>query len=313
MKFYLSIVAFALLICVLQLGFQPEENITKVALGKKLFFDHILSRNYSISCASCHKPEFAFSDTAKFSRGVLGRIGKRNTPSAMNVVLVDKFFWDGRAATLEEQALAPIANPNEMDLPIDSAIGRLNRNLAYAKDFRQVFAMEPTAANLGAAIAAFERELETNGSDFDDWKFSDMQEAVSEAAKRGFQIFSTKGKCAQCHFGANHSTNEFKNIGLFDGRQLNDSGRYVVTKNPEDIGKFKTPGLRNVALTAPYMHNGMFKSLKEVIDFYNGPEKIIPNAIARDTSLARPLGLTDDEKVDLLAFLNALTDHPFKK
>lgn len=283
----------------------------KVELGKLLFSDPILSANRTISCASCHIPQFAFADTSRVSKGVEGRKGTRNTPSAMNLLLQRNFFWDGRATTLEEQALAPIENSDEMNLPIVLAISRLKKDARYNRYFKNLFGREPDAAALAEAIAGFESSLETSDSPFDNWKFSDDSTQISEAARRGFIVFNGKGKCSQCHFGSNFTQNDFRNIGLFDGRGLNDSGRAAVSKKKEDAGKFKTPALRNVALTAPYMHNGMLKTLRSVIDFYNDPAKVVPRAINRDTILAKPLGLTVREKRDLEAFLNSLTDKQF--
>jgi len=276
-----------------------------------LFFDPILSRDRTISCASCHKEEFAFADTSAVSLGVKGRKGKRNTPSAMNVLLQPHFFWDGRATTLEQQALMPIENPDEMDLPIGEAIKRLNSSARYKAYFRRLFNELPNQKNLAVALATFERTLETSASPFDDWRMNDNEEAVSLSAKRGFQIFNEKGKCIQCHFGPDFNNTEFRNIGLFDGKLLADSGRASVTSNAADLGRFKIGSLRNIALTAPYMHNGMFKTLEEVIEFYNHPDKIIPNSINRDPLMAKPLDLTDQDKQDLLAFLHSLTDKQF--
>ena len=280
------------------------------ALGKRLFSDPILSRNRTISCATCHQEAFAFADTTALSSGVFGRKGKRNTPSAMNVRLQASFFWDGRAATLEEQALMPIANPDEMDLPVDSAVARLNRSRTYRTLFQRVFGESPNKSNLAKALAEFERTLETN-SPLDDWRLNDNEEAVSESAKRGFALFNGKANCVQCHFGANFNNSEFRNIGLFDGKTLADSGRAAITKQAADLGKFKIGPLRNVALTAPYMHNGVFKTLGQVIDFYDDPGKVVPNAINRDPLLAKPLGLTTQEKNDLENFLRSLTDKRF--
>jgi cytochrome c peroxidase len=231
----------------------------------------------------------------------------------MNVALQSAFFWDGRAKTLEDQALAPIENPAEMDLPIDKAIIRLQKNEKYKKYFRKIFNGDPSRQNVAEAIAAFERTLETSESSFDAWKFNGDSTAVGDAVKRGFIVFNKKGKCVRCHFGSNFTLNEFRNVGLFNGKELNDSGRAVISGNEGDVGKFKTAALRNVAITGPYMHNGMFKSLKEVIDFYNNPGKIVPDAINRDSLLAKPLGLTKQEKEDLEAFLFSLTDKRFKK
>ena len=294
-------------------SFSNDEPADKQALGKLLFFDPILSKENTISCATCHKPAFAFADTSAVSLGVNGKKGVRNTPSAMNVALQAIFFWDGRAKNLEEQALMPIENPLEMDLSINEAVDRLRQHGKYNKYFQKIFNSAPTKENLAIAIAAFERTLETSDSDFDNWKFYDDSTAVSDAVKKGFVVFNTKGKCIQCHFGSNFTLNEFRNIGLFNGRELNDSGRSAISRNIADVGKFKIAALRNVAVTAPYMHNGMFKTLKEVIEFYNDPRKIVPDAIGIDSLLAKPLGLTQQEKDDLYAFLNSLTDKRFQQ
>jgi cytochrome c peroxidase len=287
--------------------------VNKATLGELLFSDPILSKDNTISCASCHKPAYAFADTSAVSGGVAGKKGARNTPTAMNLSLSRSFFWDGRSKTLEEQALGPIENLVEMNLPVDEAIYRLKNNKKYTEYFKEIFNSEPTKENLGAAIAAFERTLETSNSPFDNWKFSDDSTAVSNAVKRGFIVFNGKGKCIKCHFGADLTAQEFRNIGLFNGKNLNDSGRSVVSGKAEDIGKFKTSSLRNIAITAPYMHNGLFKTLEQVIDFYNDTKKIVPNAINKDTLLNKPLGLTRQEKKDLETFLISLTDKRFNK
>jgi len=307
-----SVIILISVFIVLLISSFNEKSARKAAtLGELLFSDPILSKDRSISCASCHIPGFAFADTAAFSTGVFGRKGKRNSPSAMNVLLRRNLFWDGRVNTLEEQALAPIENPDEMDLSLDSAISRLKQNKFYNDLFQEVYNIAPSVQNLAAAIAAFERTLETSDSPFDNWKFSGDSNAVSASVKRGFELFNTKGKCIQCHFGADLTANEFRNIGLFNGLDLNDSGRAVVTKDAADIGKFKTPALRNVALTAPYMHNGMFKTLEEVIEFYNDTKSVVGNPVNKDSILMNPLGLNAEEKKDLKAFLESLTDKRF--
>jgi cytochrome c peroxidase len=311
MKKVVILVASVLSILFIRASFTVNEPADKAALGKLLFFDAILSKNNTISCATCHKPDYAFADTSTVSKGIYGRKGTRNTPSAMNLSLQHPFFWDGRAESLEEQALAPIENTREMNLPLDEALSRLRANKTYNGYFQKIFSCEPTRSNLAEAIASFERTLETSNSPFDNWKFSEDFNAVSDAVKRGFNLFNGKGKCVVCHFGADFTTNQFRNIGLFDGGKLNDSGRVIVSGNKDDIGKFKTPGLRNVAVTAPYMHNGMFKTLKQVIDFYNDPSRIVPHSVNRDTTLNKPLGLTKQEKHDLEAFLHSLTDKRF--
>ncbi|HKH59918.1 MAG TPA: cytochrome c peroxidase [Flavitalea sp.] len=311
MKKYVCFIVPSIAVVVIHTSFTGSGPSTKAELGKLLFFDPILSKDRTISCASCHKPEFAFADTGVVSLGVGGSKGSRNTPSAMNLSLQRIFFWDGRAKTLEEQALAPIENPVEMNLPVAHAVLRLKQSDDYNNYFKAIFNSEPTASNLAVALAAFERTLETVESPFDQWKFSDDSNAVGDAVKRGFAIFNSKGKCVKCHFGADFTTNEFRNIGLFNSKELNDSGRIVISGQPGDLGKFKVPSLRNIAMTGPYMHNGMFKNLRQVIDFYNEPDKVIPNSLNRDSVLSKPLGLTEKDKTDLEAFLLSLTDRRF--
>lgn len=160
-----------------------------------------------------------------------------------------------------------------MNLPLEKALYRLRHSSKYGKNFRDVFNSEPTLINLAEAIAAFERTLETSDSPFDDWKFSDDSTGISDAARRGFKVFNGKGNCVKCHFGADFTAEEFRNIGLFNGKNLNDSGRLLISLNADDLGRFKTPSLRNVALTGPYMHNGLLKTLEEVIEFYNDSKK----------------------------------------
>jgi cytochrome c peroxidase len=311
MKKYVVLVVLISTLFVL-VSFINKQKISKAALGKLLFFDSILSKNYTVSCATCHKPQYAFADTSAVSFGVDKKKGTRNTPSAMNLSLQRIFFWDGRATTLEEQALGPIENPDEMNLPLDEALSRLRNDKIYNDYFREVFDSEPSRTNLSLAIAAFERTLETSDTPFDNWKQNDDPNAVNASVKRGFAVFNGKAKCVRCHFGADLTTREFHNIGLFDGRTLRDSGRMKITGKKADIGKFKTPGLRNIAITAPYMHNGKFKTLEQVIDFYNDTRRIVPYSINRDTILNKPLGLTVQEKKDLVTFLRSLTDKSFK-
>lgn len=291
-------------------SFNKQPTITKEKLGEMLFFDPILSETKTVSCASCHKPEFAFADTSAVSFGVRGRLGKRNTPSAMNMSSRETFFWDGRAATLEEQALFPIQDPNEMNLSIPTAVWRLNNSNKYRTAFYAVFKQYPNSKNLGAALAAFERTLETANTPNDRW-LQDEPNAMTEQQIRGRLVFREKGKCFDCHFTPDFTGDEFRSIGLFDGKKHSDSGRYKVTKKIDDLGKFKVPGLRNVALTAPYMHDGTMKTLREVIDYYDNPHAILPGGMNRDTLLRQPLGLTEQEKEDLEAFLHALTDDRF--
>ncbi|RYD82011.1 MAG: c-type cytochrome [Sphingobacteriales bacterium] len=293
-------------------SFAGDERPGAVELGQQLFADPILSKDGRISCASCHIPGFAFADTARVSTGVFGRKGSRNSPSAMNLLSRRPFFWDGRASTLEEQALAPIENPDEMALPLDSALERLRRSNYYNELFRQVYQAAPNRENLAAAIAAFERTLETTESPFDNWKFSGDSNLVSASVRRGFELFSTKGKCTQCHFGSDFTANEFRNIGLYNGVDFNDSGRAVISGRLEDLGKFKTPGLRNVGITAPYMHNGAFHKLIDVVNFYNeGGGAGLGLDVPNQTLPGNKLNLTEQEKNDIIAFLESLTDSSY--
>ena len=299
-------------------GFQLEnrppdpEPITREQLGEKLFFDPILSKDRTVSCASCHKPEFAFADNTAFSLGIGGIPTDRNSPSVMNAAGRIQLFWDGRAGSLEEQALVPIASPTEMNLPVAEAVARLNEDARYANAFRKVFKSKATAENLAAALAAFERTLETTDTPYD--RFLDGDEsALTEAAKRGRLLFIGKANCANCHTGDDFTADRLKNIGLYDGNTLTDAGRFRVTKDSTHLGLFKVPGLRNVAVTAPYMHNGMFKTLREVIAYYNEPDQFMRSGINRDLSLNEPLRLTEGEMGDLEAFLHALTDDRFTK
>lgn len=287
---------------------------TEEQLGEKLFFDPILSRDSSISCASCHRPEHAFADLTPTSKGVFGRMGGRNTPSCMNMTDRNFYFWDGRAETLEQQALGPIENPVEMDLPLTIAVKRLMNNAYYYASFVNVYGKKPSKELMAQAIANFERTLETSNTPFDRYLQGKDTNALSESAKRGLELFNGKANCFDCHFGPDFTGNDqFRNLGLYNGKDLNDKGRYDVTKKESDLGKFKVPGLRNIALTGPYMHNGMHKTLMEVIDYYNEPDKFVNNSINRDTLLNKPLGLTAGEKKDLENFLLSLTDDRFVK
>jgi cytochrome c peroxidase len=302
---YLLVTAIVMLVTMLS-ATDPTEELSEAEMGRILFFDKRFSLNNSISCADCHIPQFAFSDTTALSKGFAGKSTTRNAPPLTNLGGRPYFFWDGRAATLEEQALQPIQHPSEMGMNIEELNKRLQANPQYVNWFKKQYQQLPNAQLAAKAIAAFERTLETGNAPFDLFMDGDSG-AISISAMRGRDIFMEKGKCFDCHFSPDFTADEFKNIGLFNGKNLNDSGRYSVTGNPTDIGKFRVPGLRNVAITAPYMHNGMFKSLEAVIEFYNNPSQKFPDAINRDSTLNKPLNLSTREKSDLLAFLQTLT------
>lgn len=284
--------------------------VTRVELGRKLFFDPILSEDKSISCSSCHQPQFAYADNKAFSLGVNDSIGLRNTPSVMNMAFRPYFFYDGRAPSLEAQAIVPIEHPLEMNLSLEDVEKRLRKNKTYHKLFEKIYQAEPNTDNITNALAAFQMSLESDGSSaYDQWNADLDLTGFSASAERGRVIFTAdESKCFECHFSPDFTGDEFRNIGLYDGVELLDKGRYDITKDSSDIGKFKVPGLRNVALTAPYMHNGMMKTLEEVIDFYSNPYDFVKDPINIDTLMIEPLNFTEQEKEDLINFLEALTD-----
>ncbi len=291
---------------------KEKEISTKVELGKELFFDKILSLDQTISCASCHQPQLAFADSVAFSKGVGGEIGTRNTPSVMNMAFRPYFFYDGREATLESQALVPIENAHEMHLDFELAIQRINASDFYLQSFEKVYASLPDSANILNALAEFQRSLESDGSaPHDQWLNGFDDHAMSASQIRGRELFLVKAKCFDCHFTPDFTGDEFRNVGLFDGEERNDRGRFEMTKDSTDLGKFKVPGLRNVALTAPYMHNGEFKTLEEVVEFYSDPYKFVPNPINIDSLMKEPLNLSQSEQLDLVNFLHSLTDQTF--
>ena len=279
-------------------------------LGRVLFYDTNLSLTNTVSCASCHKPEFAFADDKAFSIGVNDSIGSRNTPSVMNMLSRPYYFYDGRSATLEEQAIIPIENPNEMNLSYEIAVQRVQNQRGYDSLFQIIYKEKPDSSNIANALSEFQRSLESDGSAANDLWINEIDtSALSISQKRGREIFlSDKFKCFDCHFGPDFTGDEFRNIGLYDGTTLKDKGRYEITQDSSDLGKFKVPGLRNVVLTGPYMHNGMFETLEEVIDYYSNPYDFVKNPINIDTLMVEPLNFTSQQKSDLVDFLHTLTD-----
>jgi cytochrome c peroxidase len=308
----LVIVAISTLISFMSFVGTKDDVQTKEQLGEKLFFDPILSGDNTISCSSCHKPEFAFADTATFSVGIKGNLTSRNSPGLTNLSGRPHLFWDGRASSLEEQAMGPITSATEMGLTMDGAVKKLTENKYYADAFQKIFKSTPTKDNLLKAIASFERTLETSNSPYDRYINGD-DNALSASAARGRLLFIGKANCNNCHSGEDFTADRFKSIGLYNGKDLNDPGRSVITKNKTEDGEFKIPSLRNVAVTAPYMHNGKFKTLKSVVEYYNNPSAIVKDGINRDLSLDKPLNLNDGEINDMVEFLKALTDDRFKQ
>ena len=250
----------------------PEDNpLTpeKAALGRKLFGDKILSRNRSLACKGCHKPKKAFTDARAKAVGVYGRRGNRSVPTLVNRAYGRAFFWDGRTSTLEEQVVKPIESESEMDMTVPKVVERLKRKRRYRKMFQQAFGREVDGDDLARALASYVRTIYSGDSPFDRYIYGNRN-ALSEQARRGLRIFRGKGNCTACHVGPTLSDEEFHNTGVAwrNGKFLDD-GRYQVTKQEKDRGKFKTPTLREIARTAPYMHDGSLTALEDVVDFYS--------------------------------------------
>jgi cytochrome c peroxidase len=281
----------------------PADNpITpeKVALGQMLFFDPRLSGSGVISCASCHNPGLGWEDALPKGLGHMGARLGRHTPTILNIAWSEPLFWDGRAMTLEEQAKGPIGAEAEMNMSSTVAVQRLQSIPGYANAFARVFPGKPISLDtIAAAIATFERTVVSGTAPFDRWVDGDQQ-AVSDAAKRGFELFNGKANCAICHMGWRMTDDGFHDIGLADS----DRGRAKVSPGIVQLeNAFKTPTLRNIQQRAPYMHDGSLATLAAVIDHYDQGFVQRPSL----DSQMRPLGLTSEEKSDLLAFLESLT------
>ncbi|MGH1435129.1 MAG: cytochrome-c peroxidase [Lewinella sp.] len=289
---------------------EPTENpltVAKVALGKRLFYDPILSADETISCNSCHRQEFAFADNVAISPGVAGRLGMRNAPSLANLAYVTVFHKDGGVPKLEIQAGSPIEDANEMDLSIFVAADRINALPEYREQFLRAFGREADAFTITRALAAFQRTMISGNSAYDQYTYQGVSTALSLAQLRGRDLFfNDELACSACHSGFNFTNDGFFNNGL-ELDHSDDLGRRRVSLDTLDIGKFRVPGLRNIALTAPYMHAGNLPTLEAVVDHYNRGGVGHPLQDER----IRPLGLTDIEKADLIAFLESLTDETF--
>ena len=310
----------------------------KIELGRQLFIDPRLSADGTISCASCHDPDTGYASDTTFGVGVKGQEGNRNSPTAYNRILSGLQFWDGRAPTLEEQAKGPIANPIEMSNTHDVCVTTIGDIPGYAVQFEKLFSDGPNIDNIARAIATFERAIVTGPSPWDHYEqlrnFEKAYEAdledleylkeedpdlydeylalktasdenpIDDSAKRGGELFfSDKAGCTQCHVGANYTDEKYHNLGVGMAAEEPDVGRHSETKDEKDMGAFKTPTIRNVAQTAPYMHDGSQKTLEEVVEWYvKGGH---PNPHLSDK--IKKLDLTDQEKADLVAFMKALT------
>lgn len=334
----------------------PEDNpITpaKVALGEKLFNDTRLSVTNTISCATCHDANKAFTDgPLSVSKGINDLEGTRNAPTVVNAAYMELQFWDGREPDLERQAHGPFINPVEMGMADHSAVVEGVRSAAseYAPMFQEAFGVpigEVTIDHIGKAIATFERTQIAANSPFDKWRYGGEESAISESAKRGFEVFRNEGRCVSCHTVSQtyalFTDSRFHNLNVsfdkisdsvdrlttsfndaqYDAQELDavlladvelsELGRFAITGELTDIGAFKTPTLRNVAMTAPYMHDGSIATLEEVVTFYNLGGRLEEEAPINDFQSGgiKPLELTDQQQADLLAFLESLTSPAF--
>ncbi len=287
--------------------FIPSDNLMtseKVELGRLLFFDNRLSRDNSVACSNCHIPVLAFTDGQPVSTGISGLKGGRSAPTVINRGFSKVQFWDGRAATMEDQALGPLVNPIEHGFGNhDEVVKKLKGIEGYRNLFKKVFGTDVTIEGVGKAIATFERTALSGNSPADRYDTGGEANAISASAIRGLELFRNKARCTKCHSGYNFTDEKFHNVGIGMDAAKPDLGRYEVTKKEEDKGAFKTPTLREIANTGPYMHDGRFKALEEVVTFYNNGG--IKNPF--QDGLIIPLNLTDAEKGDVVAFLKTLS------
>ncbi len=263
----------------------------KIALGKKLFFDPLLSKDGTVACATCHDLQHGGDDGLRFSTGIDGQKGVINAPTVYNAVFNFRQFWDGRAKDLKEQVFGPIENPLEMDHSMKATVETLKKNLLYTKQFNAIYSDGITQENIADAIAEFEKVLITPDAPFDRYLKGD-QKAISDKAKEGYRLFEYKG-CILCHNGINIGGNFYNKFGIFKDANSSSMGRYHITGREEDKYVFKVPSLRNVALTAPYMHDGRAKTLKDAVE------------IMTEHQLGRYM--TPEEIDSIVAFLRSLT------
>jgi cytochrome c peroxidase len=281
-----------------------------VALGRRLFFDRMLSSDGSVACASCHDPARAFAGGRTIAVGADGRSGRRNVPALVNRGYGRAFFWDGRAATLEAQVLQPIVNPLELGAALPTVVSRLANDATYAAAFQVAFGRAPNADDLARALASYVRTIVSGDSPFDR-TLAGPGRAMSPDARRGMSLFFGRAECWLCHAGPTLTDEQFHNTGIAwqpaahaaSAGRFTDDGRFAVTRRAEDRGAFKTPGLREVARTAPYMHDGSVATLEEVVAHYNRGGRPNPHLDRR----LRPLGLGAGDLRDLVAFLRALS------
>ena len=321
--------------------FIPEDNPltrAKIELGRQLYFDRRLSKDNTVSCADCHHPDFGYAKDTQFGVGIEGQTGNRNSPVAFNRLLSREQFWDGRAATLEDQAVGPIANPIEMGSTHEAAVAFVSKNAVYKTQFEKIFGRSPTIDDVGRALASFERVLVTGDSPYDLYEplaqldkliaaeYDDLDEVkefdpelyqryvslksvadaspMSESAKRGRELFfSQEANCTACHVGANFTDEKYHNLGVGMDVESPDLGRHEVSGEEKDKGAFKTPTIRNIASTGPYMHDGSQKTLREVVEWYVKGGHANPYLSEK----VKKFKATEQDVKDLVAFMEALT------
>jgi cytochrome c peroxidase len=281
----------------------PDDNplsTAKVALGRRLFFDPLLSRDRTMSCATCHDPARYFTNGQPHATGVHGHVGRRNVPSVLNVAYAESLLWDGSIATLEQQVLRPIASPTELDLDLDELLQRLNESRDYRRAFARALGSEPSTDGVAHALASYLRTLRAGDAPIDRFLGGDTT-ALSAAERRGFRLFTGRANCSACHPAPLFTDRRFYNTGVSWGSP--DVGRHAVTGEDADRGAFRVPSLRNVAHTAPYMHDGSLATLADVITHYERGGNANPYLHPE----IAPLRLTAAERADLIAFLEALS------
>jgi cytochrome c peroxidase len=292
----------------------PKDNPMtpeKVALGKLLYFDKRLSKDGTISCATCHDPQTAWTEHEATSTGIHKQLGARNAPTVINAAYAPAQFWDGRAKSLEEQALGPIENPIEMGHKLDAMIADLSKLEGYRQQFQQVFGTGVTQEGVAKAIAAFERTVLSGNSPYDRFKQGD-EKALTEAQKRGLETFESAG-CATCHAPPIFSNGRYYNAGVGMDKEKPDEGRKVVTGSKRDLGKFRVPALREVANTWPYFHDGSAQKLEDAVALMAGGGKDNPN-LSIMLRAVREEKLTEQDQKDLVEFLKSLSgEYPIVK
>jgi len=290
----------------------PEDNgysPSRVELGKILFFDGRLSANGVVSCAFCHEPSHAFSGSTALSSGVNGKLEVRHTPTLINRAWGKSQFWDGRAPTLESQVIVPLTNPDEMGMTVDQVVEKLQHIKGYAALFAAAFGDGMIdVERVAKALASFERTIVSGNSPYDRYTLGDKS-ALTKQQKAGLNFFNGKGECAECHSGPNLTTEKFANLGIGIDQPNPDPGLEAITKKRGDFGKFKAPTLRDLAHRGPYMHDGRFKTVGEVLDFYSRGGLANPHL---DTRLT-PFYMDEQTKQNLLAFLASLNGEGWQK